>query len=518
MMNDKSSNERKNSIDIGDTSSDFLDPAVESLKSPREILERYGAWFIVSCFRFVRFYAAKRFDDEGEYDPESVSTKELLSILGDADESEFQVLLDEKSVPPLEECHNMAEFILDDIRARTTLTIESGKSLPLETLRRAFALSELELLFLVCAILVHYDDNYLRAYCYATGAPPDGWITAGFIQKLLAFSAENPEDVHRLVADDSKLLHYNLIELAPVGGWRNTPKFYAHVEVSERITSFILGESSKFVPVACRWILQEDGDGRAPFDVTCDEAVFAGLEKPASRLAVLGLQAGDRTASVRRVAKALAIPVLAFDLNRFYEVLKTQGELAVRTNLTMIVREVILQNAILLVSYDTCSKEARDWLHEQAHEFEKVFREENMRVCLLAERQSGATRALFGEMPDYVFPKPTRDQQAPVWEGCLRYFHIHLEVARAVAQAMAKGYCLSYAEVRDAIEQTLARLPNVAPEQALTPNNLTETLNRSRGQQLEGLASLRSTWLTLDDIVLSPGIREKLNRILEVVA
>jgi len=523
-MDDNSSNEHTKQTSTNDALSDSQSPEAVGITTPDEMIERYGSLFIALCFCYVRIHATKRFNDAGEYAPEFASAKELLDDLGDVNDIEIQTMLDLRSVPKLEKCHQWVEFILADILERSTQVIEKSNedktylstAFPIEALRRAFGLTELELLFVLCAVLVQYDDRYMRAFRYAAGVPSWGRITVGFIQKLIAFSAKNREDLHQLVQEDGPLLRYGLVTLEKAEGWRETPDFYAHVEVPRRVVSFLMGKTSTFEPIGCRWLLQEDSNDRAPFDVTCDEAVFAGLEKPGGRLAVLGLQAGDRIASVCRVAKALAMPALAFDLNGFYEALKTHEKPAVRTNLTMIVREVYLQNAILLVSYDTCSKEARDWLHEHSREFEKVFKsEENMRICLLAERQNGATRALFGEMPDCVFPKPTRDQQAPIWESCLQQAHLTPELAKTISQAMAKGYCLSCPEVCDAIEQTLARLPNATPEQALTADNLTETLNRSRGQHLEGLASLRSTRLTLDDIVLSPEIRKRLDRIMK---
>ena len=128
-------------------------------------------------------------------------------------------------------------------------------------------------------------------------------------------------------------------------------------------------------------------------------------------------------------------------------------------------------------------------------------------------RQTELSRLLFGVLSEVVFPQPGREVQPRLWFKALS-LNLPKDRAKEVAEVMSTGYCLSYSEIRSAIEQTLARLDTESVQRALTAEHISDTLNKTRGHKLEGMATLRSTTLLLKDIVLSEDIRATLNEVL----
>jgi len=497
--------------------------ALAPLSSPREALERYGAWFILVCLRYMRAHGNRLINDSGGYSPDSVSALELVhTVIGGASQA-GQRWQDEKKIPPMDWSHSLAINVLEDLEKRTELTIEQlaqnnsnySDILSILNFQAAFELNILELYFVLCVALVQYSDRYMRAWRYATGATSKMRINVDFLLNALEFLADSPEAIRGVLREDGTLRRYGLIKLIESDIWgADTPLAYASVVVPNRIVSYFLGEAADFVPEGCRMLTSGDDGESVSHNSACEEELAGSLNGSAARLAIIGYEGLGRTSSVLHVANKLGASVLALDLNPYCEHMAKLDAHAQRFNLAVIMREVRLLGAILVISCDGLSSETQAWLQANARLFRERFESEShLRICVTLQRQTRLTRSLFGNLHEIIYPVPVRESQPELWELALEPY-LSPQRAQDAAQAMAKGYCLSYAEIRATVEQTLARRAMRSPDHSLTPEYLTETLNKSRGHKLEGLATLRSTMLFLDDIVLSPSIRKVLEDVL----
>jgi len=492
------------------------------LSSPREALERYGAWFILVCLRYMRAYGDRLTNDSGGYSPDSASAPELIhTVVGGASQA-GQTWLDERKIPPMQWCHGLSMYVLEDIGKRTALTLEQMKTgcrlseiLPIEAFRAAFDLNDLEFYFVLCVALVQYNDRYMRAWRYATGATSKTRINVEFLLRALEFLASNPETMRNVLREDGALRRYGLIKLVEADGWgTETPLAYASVVVPNRIVAYFLGENADFVPEGCRMLASGDDGEAVSHNSACEKEILSSLSKPWARLAIIGYEGLGRTSSVLHVANKLGAPLLSLDLNRYGELMAKLDSKKQLFNLAELMREIRLSGAILVVSCDGLSTETETWLQANARPLRERFESEtHLRICVTLQRQTRLTRSIFGNLHEIIYPVPTRDVQPELWVQALEPY-LSPERAQDTAQVMSKGYCLSYAEIRATVEQTLARRAMRSPDHSLTPEYLTETLNKSRGHKLEGLATLRSTMLYLDDIVLSPDIRKVLDDVL----
>ncbi|MBQ9396722.1 MAG: AAA family ATPase [Proteobacteria bacterium] len=481
--------------------------------SPLEIMDDYGAWFAALCLRYIRQYSDFLINDFGGFAPATPSLSEIVRLLCNENSDVSQKWFDEHEVPSLKDLSEGLAVIMSSIHARTEATFEScngenlDKCLPGEYLKQAFGLESYEIEILMVLALVQYDDRYARIWRYVSGAPEYAPLNASYIQRLFDFV--EPEKLRHTLSMQSALRRNVLISVGIVPSWKSdTPLAYAPIILPNRILSFLLGESDDIDIGGIRMLRNREDDRHQANAI--DKELSRLLSKRSVRLGLIGYSGLGRTTALCRIANKLGLRVLEIDLNILLE--DNPEPSSITDFLCTVLRETRLQKALLLFRFMEISDQPK--LSRFAHIIYNILSSDPCsRFCVTLPHQTSLSREVFGELNEIIFPEPTRDDQEIFWKKNLSHY-LPDEDAQNVAADMADGYCLSDAEVRAAIEQTLTRLASLSPHQALTAECLTDTLNKTRGTALEGLATLRSTTLKLQDVVLSSDIRQTLNEIL----
>lgn len=483
--------------------------------SPLEVFEDYGAWFAALCLRFLRRYSDRAINDFGSFAPETPSLTEIIYILANKNTQASQNWLDSHDVPTLERSSELMAMIMSAIHEKTEATFEAinGENLfehlPGEGIRQAFGLEAFELDILMVLALIQYDDKYARLWRFVSGASEYAQLNASYI--YLLFDFVDPEKLRSALSEDGRLCRNALINFGLVPNWKaETPRAYAPIYIPKRVLAFLQGEHNRATLPGIRTLRNRDKAEQRPSPI--EKTLTRALQKQSAKLALIGYSGIGRTTALCRVAQKLGLNVLETDL---HSILKTAPEQAeISTLLLSLIREARLQKAILLFRMHDLDAERSAQIMRFATQFNDLLQAcQYLRICVAVERQTTLTRELFGELTEIEFPQPEREDQLRYWQKNLAHY-LPKEEAEDIASEMAEGYCLSDSEISTAIDQTCARLAAEPPRKALTPAHLTDTLNKTRGAALEGLATLRSTTLKLSDVVLSDDIRRTLNEIL----
>ncbi len=494
---------------------------VAPFESAGDVLRNYGSLFVILCMRYLRINIEKVINDAGGYNPRSVAISELIETVSGENSELGEEWLNNHKVPTLKQCNDMAIALREYIRRCTDLTVENSNNsasiLPIELIKENFQLTELELYFVLSCALIQYDERYAHAWRYVTGAGPDELPTAGFLMHLLDFLAKDELELQNCLEPESALRRYGLINVQQVSTWgSDTPIGYAPVSVPNRIVSFIQGGTFRFIPECCHLVSSEDFN-----DTEIDKQTFKSLQKalqkPGPRLALIGYKGSGRTAVLHAAAQKINMNLMVMNLSDVASVCHFSAA-SVKAALAIVLREVRMQRAILLIELsrtsDNLDTETENWLIRNASIIRETLKQEAiLKCCVLLTRQNAFSHEVFGSLTEIRFSDPTRDEQPRLWEQALTKT-LSEDQAKIVSEVLAKGYCLSFFEMTTAIEQTLVRYNALSPDRALTAENISDTLNKTRGQRLEGMASIRNTTLYLKDLVLSEQIRSTLAEIL----
>ncbi|MBO4350705.1 MAG: ATP-binding protein, partial [Proteobacteria bacterium] len=474
-----------------------------------------GAWFSVLCMRSMRCHSNRLISDLGGYSPKTVSSAELIqNVASDHVHEDSQTWLDEREIPSFEQCSEMMAVIMSGIHARTEATFEAhgGETLetilPAESLRQAFSLSDTDLTILICLALVQYDDRFARAWRYVSGEQEYARMTVGSLMMLLDFIPK--DELRKAFHPDSPLRRHALIQFGIRENWgRETPIAFSPVFIPNRLVSYLLAEPCHVAIPGCRILESESSQGKpAPIERDLQRT----MQKKGSHVALIGYTGLGRTTAFVRAAQKFKTVVYELDLARLCE--SNFADDALGETFAEVIREIRLKRAMLLIRMCQVDEDNRRYLERHVSVIANALSSrQNLFFAVTLDRQTALSRMLFGELTEIVFPAPSRDDQPQFWEHALSPY-LRTEYAHTIANEMAVGYCLSESEIRGVVEQTLARRANMKPAEALSTEILTETLNKTRGQRLEGLATLRSTSLYLKDIVLSDNIRDVLNEVL----
>lgn len=484
-------------------------------ESPQEMLSDYGAWFAALCLRYIRQHSDFLINDFGGFTPATPSLSEIIHILSASNSDLSQNWLDKHEVPSLEKSSELLAVIMTSIHARSEATFEScqgknlDKYLPCEYLKQAFGLESYEIEILMVLALVQYDDRYARIWRYVSGTTEYAPLNVSYLLRLFDYVA--PNKIRSALSMQSSLRRNALISIGIVPSWKaDTPLAYAPIILPNRILAFLIGESSDILPSGVK-LLRKYGDDNHPA-CAAENELFRLLSKRSVRLGLIGYSGLGRTAALSRAAQKHDLHVLEID---FSILLDDESEHPGMTEFfSVVLRETRLQKAILLFRFMELSESGQNKVARFAYIIHDILLSDpSLRFCVTLPRQTSLSRDVFGELNEVVFPQPERDDQVYYWKKNLLHYLSEPE-AQNVALEMSDGYCLSDAEVCAAIEQTMARFASFSSRQALTSECLTDTLNKTRGTALEGLATLRSTTLKLQDIVLSEDIRQILNEIL----
>ncbi len=489
---------------------------VTAFESPHEVLHYYGALFVALCLRYIHRHVETIVNDAGGYSPKSVALAELIHTLSGESSKQGIDWLKNKNLPPQERCEQMVQLFSEHIRLRTEKTYETKSNaqsiLYIDAIKDRFILNDLETYILISAALIQFDERYTRAWQYVTGSSPNEIPSAGFFLKLLDFSAHTLEDIYQCLQPQSPLLRYGLIILKPLPGWdTQTPDIYARLAVPKSILAYFLGNTNAYVPSACRLIYKNQCE-YTPHSAI-EKAICQHLKSDNCRMCILGYNGMGREKTVIQIAQSLGYDTLCLSFKALHKEIQ-QNQKNIHELFADIIREALIRNAVLWVDAQDLPSDTREWLELHADRIRHYFESEDLlKIAVRLQRQTTLSRQIFGELSEIVYPQPGRDEQPALWFDCLKTL-LPKKQAKQTAEIMAQGYCLSAREIQDTIENTLTRFSLANSSTVLTPENLTDTLNKTRGQRLEGLATLRSTSLFLKDIVLSDETRKILDEIL----
>ena len=487
---------------------------IEVFASPREVLQMYGEWFILLCMRYMRQSGDDMLNENGGYAPKSVSMAKILASVTGKISPAAETWLEDHGVPGMDDIARMLAQITQAIRIRTEHTFESctlkqasfADILTIEVLRQVFGLNDIELNIIIILSLIQFDERYARVWRLVSGENPGSLVSVSFLANILNYY--DAKAFEQALLPTSRLRMHALVELRPREGWgHETPRAFAAILTPNRILAFILGESYQAELSACCFIPVSRCGLRAS-----DKELARLLTKKSVRAAVIGYQGLGRTQAVCRAAQRAFACILEFDLAVFAE---TEPSIDVlRTHFSTMLREIRLRHALLVIRLADMHEEAEKYCSRNAHIIREMLNEDELlKFCIVSERQTAFTRRLFGELTEIICPQPDKDCQYIYWENALKKY-ISEDAASSVAAELSLGYCLSENEIQNTIDRTFMRSANSSSEALLTAENITQTLNRTRGQKLSGIASMRSTSLLLKDIVLSEDLRSNLDEII----
>ncbi len=482
--------------------------------SAREVFQMYGEWFILLCMRYMRQNGDAVLNENGGYAPKSVSMAKILASMIGNNSPSAETWLNEHGVPSLDDAARMLAQLTQAIRIRTEQTFEAcamhqtafSHVLTIESLRQIFGLNDIELHIVIILALIQYDERYTRVWRLVSGENPGALVSVSFLYHILNF--HEPEAIETALHPSSRLRQHALIELRDIEGWgHETPRQFSSILVPKRVLAYILGESFKTDLEACHFIPLSSCEMRAG-----DKNIARILSKKTVRAAVLGYAGLGRTQAIYRAAQRSFQAVLEFDLGIFAD--SEPSKRILQAHFAAMFREIRLRHALLVIRLTDIHEEAEKYCLRHAHTMREILSgDPHLKFCIVTERQTAFSRKLFGELTEIICSPPDKESQYLYWKTALDKY-LPSSASDDVASELSLGYCLSENEIQNTIDMTFVRSGNMSADEILTSEHLTQTLNRTRGHKLSGIASIRSTTLLLDDIVLSDDLRNTFQEVL----
>lgn len=512
--NDKTDDDILENAKADETKDQQEEEALPMLLAYDEVFEHFDDYcdlFRGFGLKFLRVYSERFVEGGTARSYKHVTPQEVLHLAGWRDCVEGDAWLNSQDFPTIGDILVQIAHFRNIINERLVLSQKKGKTLPLETLREQFQLTELEHLLLIAVACAQLNDDIARIFQFATGQTASKLFSAIFFAELLAPDKGGIRAVLDCLKPGRALREFSLIELGQTEEWgAHTPLLRAPLTVPERILSFMMGEigftnlphlklHSEGLPLS-KLILPKG----------MEESLKTQLAQSKPRLGLFGRRGMGRRTLLAALASAQNTSLIEISLT---DIDVSENINKIREQFSLWFREARLLNAFLLFRLDAePTHELETILFQLAPSVKQTLDAHIGAVCVTAQRATRLSRALFGELTTLLYPSPSVADQGALWLSALRA-HLSEEDAKESAAHVAHGYCLSPGEIESTIQQTLTRRRGSALKDALAGHSLSETLLKSRGQELSGLAELRSTSLGLDEIVLSEESRAVLDEI-----
>lgn len=491
-----------------------MNNSIIAFTSSREVFHAYGKWFIWLCLRYMRLQGDFLINSHGSYAPKSMTIERVLSFLNGMNSIIAEKWLQTNGIPSIDDISNQLQLCFDSIQKRIALTIEMHQGsvseqdtiLRTEALRRRFALDELSLQIVIILVLIQFDDAYRMWWCYITGESYDAMVSVSFIINMLSFVPSHR--VEHAISPMSSLCRNAIIAFGQRPMWNDeTPIRIAPFFVPRRVVSFLLAEpiqfdlpSTKMIQISKTSIL------------TGDHHLINLIKKAHTRFAIIGYNGIGRTHAICRCAQNYYDAIIEFHIQLFSQLNPNHQD--IYTQLSILTREARIGRALIVFRMTGMNENAKLFCKNNSSVFDRFFKDDiNIPFVVVTEQQTAITRAMFGELIDYRCPLPDKDDQFTYWFNVLLSY-ICPPLAESIAFEMAGGYCLSEVEIRNAVEQTIARYANQSIDTILTTENITAMLNRTRGGKLDGIAYVKSTSLHLADLILPSDLRNIFEEVL----
>lgn len=482
-----------------------LDP-VRPFAEAREHLDAHFDRVRLMVQRYMRRYADRLLQADGSYADVCVSPQELLRLLGLGDSPRVQLWLDQLGIP---ETAHIVERLLDldeEVEDRTASTTDAA--LALEQLREGFMLSSTEVDLLVAAAAPRLSVDMSRLYAVAWADYSVRQPTAGFLAELVAEHPDEVEDVLALLGDDSRLVQYRLLVPGQHDLWRpRTPRVHAPVEVPQRVLDYLAGDALHAAVIPGCTLHRR---GLRVVDLVVDDKVRASVEeamqRPRPRLLLTGpMGVGRRTIALAYSGQA-GYPVLDVDLPRAL----AGGGRELVDRLAEIVREARLFHAALFLRLDGAADELGEKLSVVAPAVQGLLKAFPGAIFLAARESTPLSRTLSGDIADVEVTIPQREGQAELWRRALTP-SLGAESADRVATDISRSYRLPPGGIYGAVS---AAVNEAGPGGKPDMGRLLAAVRKRFDHGLTGLADIVDNPMSFDDIVLTPGTREKVLEVL----
>lgn len=461
--------------------------------------------------RYIRRYSARLLNESGSPDPHWPSSSETLFTSGVIPTEPFgESWLDKRQFPPLSLIENQLQQFQQNLAAAIDATAENDPDLTLapEWIQTAFQLSDLELLLLCTIAAPQCDHDILRLCQFATGLDTT-IFPAIFYAELLSSDTLSPQDILQCLAPQNSLCLYSLVKMGKHPEWKNqTPPAFAPVCVPNRIADFIAGYDTQ-TELDCALIFppHTTPDSKLLFDGDFQKQTIKKLQRRKSRTLLIAPRGYGRRSLLRQFASSKNTSLIEINLNNI-----SPGDTPEHLQYTagLWFREARLTQAIMIFRCDNApDADSERLMSSISAPFSRMLDRFPGTVCILADNRYPILSQWFGTCAEIHALLPSQAAQPSLWEHALSQYMPANAIHDAV-NYVATSYRLTMGEILN----TIHAAQTGAPGQPLNGPLLAQTLRATRGQALAGLADLKSTPLSLKDIVLPENTEKIIHEIL----
>jgi SpoVK/Ycf46/Vps4 family AAA+-type ATPase len=407
-----------------------------------------------------------------------------------------------------EELHRFNARILDLDRAidsRTDVAEQLGITLPLELLRRRFALVQLDAQILSMLFALESGGAF---NVYDTRSTKTERVDpeVGFFMALLAGGERDEADrVRGRFLPDSPLIESGMVLLGGGGGPSDSPIIYKRIRLAERTLEFLSGSleppPSVLGTIATFAAFPPGGDSFLLDDPSIVGRVGRALESPQQLVILRGAPGVGRKSIAGAGAREIDRPVLAVDLSR---VPLEAGEMY-RTFVSLF-REARMQDAVLILDRadEFADREGQAFLWPLLTD---MIAGSTLPIALICENSPGWLARLKRVLVDLTIPFPSEEIQHRLW---VRYLPptLHLQGDLTI-ESIVHTYSLSCGSII-AVADELMRVDHIHARGGIVDSTtLLDIVRRRLSHQLGALADVVRTTLDWKDVILSDEIYDR---------
>lgn len=393
-----------------------------------------------------------------------------------------------------------------------------GVILRLDCLCQLFGLSPLEVDALLICLAPELDLRYERLFGYLQDDVTKRRPSVDLVLNLLSVSFEAKLAARQLFTPTAPLLRHHLLDLFDDPSQPHPPLLSKYLRADERIVSFLLEVDEidvRLLPYTrYRWPSTPFDDLLLPAEVKHRLLRLSQKQQARTEPLLLYFQ-GPYGVGKQTTAEALAYEADMGLLVVDGEQLLTATELATETAIQLVMREALLQNAVLYwQGFDfLLSEERRPWR-------ERLLRTlaQRLGLTILAGDMTWEPVALLPELPfvRIEFAKPTYGERQQLWP---RSLNGDMPVAASVdLAALAAKFRFTAGQIQDtaATARNLARWRDPDNSQ-VTMGDLYAASRLQSNRKLGELAHKITPHYTWDDIVLPADRMQQLREIVNQI-
>ena len=497
------------------------------LKDAAEHLELHLLRVRLWVMRHMRRYADRLFKADGTYSDRCVGPQEFARLMGfEPQLTEGEVWLDDLGVPTLEEVGEHLARVEAALEARLQATLAAGLEgrLPIEVVRRGFALAPEELDLLLAAAAPRLSTDLSRLYAVAWSDYSVRQPTAGFICELIAPDEAEVDRLMRRLTARQTLLAADLTHLVDNPRWQpTTPRLHALVVVPQRVLDHLAGVGLHDAEVDGAVL---HNSALRPQETVIPRslytAVVSGLERPQARVLLIGSSSSGRCTVVRSVAAAQDRRVMEVDLG---QALSGKPQAAVMGTLHALLREARLLQAVLYLNLDSFDlDEINRQMGGRASAIRDTLAAYNGSIFIATRDLSHNLHRLFDDLVEVEVNAPDHEGQLLLWRMALRGATTD-ERVEALSNQLSLSYRLPSGLIFRAVQTAQAYARAAARDLGggagdstegaeLEPDHILKAIRQLLDHKLGALADPVHVQMTLDQVVLTDDNRHAVDEVL----